>query len=260
MRRKIFVLALAGFVGVLGSCAGAGRAVGAGSGEFSVRVQAAMEDATRPAEDKARDANRLPQETLAFFGIESDDKVVEFLPGGGWYTRLLAAGLDGTGQLYLAFAGRTPDSLFDLPVMKRVKVLDTQTGFEPTDYKGIFEVASFDLGVRDLDAALTFRNLHNLTPDSRANMHKAVFEALRPGGVYGVIDHTRRHNEPFSDANWRRLDPVVVIDEAQKAGFVFEASSNLHYRAKDALRLEVGDKTVTGATDRFTLRFRKSAN
>jgi predicted methyltransferase len=84
-----------------------------------------------------------------------------------------------------------------------------------------------------------------------------VFAALKPGGHYGVLDHTRRHNEPETSENWRRMDPVLVIKEVQAAGFVLEDSSNLHYKPDDELRYEVGRKSVTGNTDRFLMVFRK---
>jgi predicted methyltransferase len=106
---------------------------------------------------------------------------------------------------------------------------------------------------------LTFRNVHNMTPNARAMLNKAVFEALRPGGVYGIVDHTRRHNEPTSPENWRRIDPVVVIKEALDAGFVFDAFSDLHYRVDDELRYDSQASSLAGYSDRFTLKFRKPA-
>ena len=84
-----------------------------------------------------------------------------------------------------------------------------------------------------------------------------MFAALKSGGTYGVVDHTRRHNEPESTENWRRMDPELVVKEVQAAGFVLEDFSNLHYIPDDELRYEVGRRSVTGNTDRFALRFKK---
>ena len=258
MRRRVTLFALLfGLTNLILSEALADMHGASSSSVFAERIQAAMDDAGRPAKDKARDANRLPKETLAFFGVESDQRVLELLPGGGWYTRLLAPALDASGQLYLAFAGRMSDEIKAEPFMKKVEFLEVDAPFEETDHPGIFDVRPFEFGVEDLDAVLTFRNLHNMTPTARASANEAVFDALAPGGVYGVIDHTRRHNEPSDADNWRRLDPVVVIHEIEAAGFVFEASSDLHARPGDSLELEVGDEAVTGRTDRFTLKFRK---
>ena len=89
------------------------------------------------------------------------------------------------------------------------------------------------------------------------NINAAVFAALKSGGGYGVIDHSRRHMEPLTTENQRRADVVQIIKEAQAAGFILEVYSDLHYRPDDELRYEVGRATVTGNTDRFTLLFRK---
>ena len=88
-------------------------------------------------------------------------------------------------------------------------------------------------------------------------MNKAAFDALKSGGVYAVVDHTRRHMEADSPENGRRLDPVLAIKEIQAAGFVFDDFTDLHYRADDELRYEVGRRAVAGNTDRWTLKFRK---
>ena len=93
------------------------------------------------------------------------------------------------------------------------------------------------------------------TSISRKN--EAAFAALKPGGLYGVVDHTRRHMEPDWSENWRRMDPVAMIIEIQAAGFELVAASDLHFRPDDELEYEVGRASVTGNTDRFTLLFHK---
>ena len=89
------------------------------------------------------------------------------------------------------------------------------------------------------------------------NMNRAAFAALKPGGIYAVVDHTRRHMQDLNNENGRRVDPVLAIKEIESAGFEFVDYSKLHYRPDDELRYEVGRKTVTGNTDRFTFKFRK---
>jgi predicted methyltransferase len=84
-----------------------------------------------------------------------------------------------------------------------------------------------------------------------------VYDALKPGGIYAVVDHDRRHMEPDNPENRRRIDPVLAIKEIQAAGFELVDFSDLHYRPDDELRYEVGRHSVTGNTDRFTLKFRK---
>ena len=92
------------------------------------------------------------------------------------------------------------------PGLERVRLAAPNVYLEPTDRRGIFGLAPVSFGLSGLDAVLTFRNLHNLTPEARANLHRAVFAALRPDGVYGVVDHTRRHMQPDDPEN-RRLAP-----------------------------------------------------
>ncbi len=104
---------------------------------------------------------------------------------------------------------------------------------------------------------LTFRNMHNFGADDRHMMNTQVYKALKSGGFYGVVDHTKRHMEPENYENRRRMDPILAIHELTQMGFEFVGYSDLHYRADDELRFEVGRSTVTGNTDRFTLLFRK---
>lgn len=222
-------------------------------------IKEAMKAPIRTAADTERDRNRRPAETLGFFGMTSDMKVLELLPGGGWYTKILAPTLADDGELYVAMGtGRVKDNLLNQDGFDKVRVLDIDPGFERSDNFGLFNLNNdVDFGETGFDMVLTFRNAHNLTPEGRAKMNAAVFKALKSGGVYGVVDHTARHMEPLTAENRRRLDPVVMIKEALAAGFEFEDFSDLHYRPDDELRYEVGRKSVTGNSDRFSLKFRK---
>ena len=120
-----------------------------------------------------------------------------------------------------------------------------------------YAASNTDLGVKNVDMVLTFRNYHNFDAVSLANINRSVFKALKSGGIYAVVDHTRRHMQALDNENGRRADPVQVIKEIQAAGFEFVDYSDLHYRPDDELIYEVGRKTVTGNTDRFSLKFRK---
>ena len=88
-------------------------------------------------------------------------------------------------------------------------------------------------------------------------LNKTVFNALKPGGTYGIVDHTRRHMELGVQINRRRVDPVLVIKEVQESGFDFVDYSDLLAMSDDELTLEVGQPQVSGRSDRFTLLFRK---
>lgn len=212
------------------------------------KLEAAMAAESRPQRARDRDANRKPLETLGFFGFRDDMTVLELVPGGGWYTRLLMPTLADEGKLYLAIGTSRISRLSDLPGFEEAEVLDTM---------GFRDGESFSFGVDDVDLALTFRNMHNFSEGDRMSINRAVFESLKPGGHYGVVDHTRRHMQVDDRENGRRVDPVRIIKEVQAAGFEFVDYSDLHYRLDDELRYEVGRRSVAGNTDRFTLLFRK---
>ncbi len=226
---------------------------------FLDAVTRALDSELRSEVDRARDDNRLPVETLDFFGLSEDMTVLELVPGAGWYTTLLAPALRENGKLYISIASArvVQSGLLEQPGYDRVEVLEPEIEIIPDPDTRLVSVKPFSFGIDDADAVLTFRNLHNFDAEGRASLNRAVFGALRPGGIYGVIDHSRRHMQPDDPENRRRVDPVQMIQEIQAAGFVFEDFADLHYRLDDELRYEVGRRSVAGNTDRFTFRFRK---
>lgn len=219
------------------------------------KLLAAMNDPGRPEEERAREAQRKPVETLMFFGLSEDMHVIELFPGQGWYTRLLSPVLAENGKLYTALrTARMGELLEEVPDFD---IISMEARTIPTRTYGIYKLKPFDFGVSDIDMILTFRNLHNLTAEGRSNLFAAVVTALKKGGRMGVVDHTRRHMEPQNVENRRRVDPVDVIGEANAAGLVLIGHSDLHYMPDDALRFEVGRRSVAGYSDRFTLLFEK---
>ena len=222
-------------------------------------VLEAMQSEIRTAEERARDRNRQPAEVLDFFGLEPDMTVIEVLPAGGWYTKILGPVLREAGKLYVThpaptFYSNAFDGVTDLPGMEEVDELGWGA-MAPPD--GAPWIASGPWDVEPVDMVLTFRNYHNFDLDARMTINKSSFGALKPGGLYGVVDHTRRHMEPDNTENRRRMDPVLVIREVQESGFVFVDYSMLLRRPDDELRYEVGRASVTGNTDRFALLFMK---
>jgi predicted methyltransferase len=228
------------------------------AGDFSANIKQAMKSEHRTEADTKRDRNRMPVHTLEFFGIKEDMKVVELLPGRGWYSKLLAPALKEKGQLYAGFAtSRLEKMLDDNPLFAGLEIIAKQSKLEYNKEERLYDLVNSDLTVKDVDAVLTFRNYHNFTYEGRMAMNKAAFDALKPGGIYGVVDHTRRHMQSSDNENRRRIDPVLAIKEIQQSGFEFVDYSPMHYHPDDELRYEVGRKTVTGNTDRFTFLFKK---
>jgi predicted methyltransferase len=222
------------------------------------KLKTAMESDIRDEADTKRDRNRKPIETLEFFGLRDDMKVVELVPGGGWYTKLLAPTLNDNGKYYAAYgADRVHTKLQGQPGFENMEVLAENAKLGPIKGSRFYSASDTDLGVKNVDIVFTFRNYHNFDEDSRNSINKSAYKALKRGGVYAVVDHTRRHMQKLDNENGRRVDPVLAIKEIEAAGFEFVDYSDLHYRADDELLYEVGRKTVTGNTDRWTLMFRK---
>ena len=230
-------------------------ALGVPAAEIDDKVNAALASDIRTDAERARDANRRPLETLKFFGLSDDMHVLELFPGGGWYSKILAPVLAENGRLGVSIFTQNVEAVaaeagWDIDVI-------ANDGYQAVEGTQRFTMTGMDFGEGRFDMALTFRNMHNFTDDGRAMLNAAVFRALKPGGIYGVVDHTRRHMQADTDENWRREDPVRTIKEVQAAGFEFVDYTDLHYRPDDELRYEVGRRTVTGNTDRFTFKFRR---
>ncbi len=225
---------------------------------FQQRVIAAMQGDIRTAEERARDVNRLPAEILEFFRMRENMRVIEVLPAGGWFTKILAPVLADDGKLFVVH----PDGFY-ADAYRRIANLPGLEAVEEIGWGAAAAAGSGPFGpsgrwdVEPVDMAVTFRNYHNFSPADRATVNRSVFDALKPGGYYGIVDHTRRHNEPQNRENGRRVDPVLVIKEVQDAGFELVDFSNLYYRPNDALALEVANPEVNDRTDRIALLFRR---
>lgn len=230
---------------------------GLASADLKESLEAAMAADSRSEAEVARDANRKPVETLVFFGLEEDMRVLELLPGGGWYTKLLAPVLAENGQLYVSIGTTRVAEMIEAGSLSGVEVVEAEGEFKRSETTRRFYIDGLSMDVGDLDMVLTFRNMHNFTDEGRRDLNAAAFKALKSGGIYGVVDHTRRHMQGDYSEVWRRMDPVQMIKEIEAAGFEFVDYSDLHYRPDDTLEYEVGRRSVTGNTDRFTLKFRK---
>ena len=224
----------------------------ADAGATRAIIEQNLQGSIRDAAEVARDANRKPAEVLEFFGLESDMKVLEISPATGYWSKFLGPTLCNNGG-ELVFSVGVSDN-FKSGVM-------TLPGLECSsainDDITLGNLPEFDFASDDFDLVLTFWNLHNPDAAGRQNLNRAVFDALKPGGIYGVVDHTRRHGQPTSRAVGRRLDPVLIIKEMSDVGFEFVDFSEMHYHPEDDLSQEVGTPGVRGNTDRFTLKFRK---
>lgn len=226
----------------------------ADSAETRNKIEQALTGSIRDAAETARDANRKPGEVLEFFGLEDDMKVLEISPATGYWSKLVGPTLCENGGELIFSVGVSDD--FKNEVMS-LDGLECSSAIN-NDIT-LRNLPEFSFDDSQFDMVLTFWNLHNPSVEGRKNLNEAAFSALKSGGIYGVVDHTRRHLEPTSREaqNGRRLDPVLIIKEMIDVGFEFVDFSPMHYHPEDDLSQEVGTPGVRGNTDRFTMSFRK---
>jgi predicted methyltransferase len=236
-------------------------ATGTEDSPTTAKLKAAVAMEHRSEENRERDENRSPVEAMQFCRLSDDMTVIEFGPGSGWYTEILGPVLREKGKLVIAYKDSWMEKLDPLLAQDFMSAVRKH----PVDISWNSEAKRFDVGeivydLTDADLALNIREYHNLGPDGAKRLNEATYKALKPGGYYCIIDHTRRHMEPRNTENRRRSDPVALILEVQAAGFRLVDFSDLFFRPDDELRYEVGRKTVTGNTDRFALLFQKEAD
>jgi predicted methyltransferase len=243
----------------------------------------------RSAEEKARDAWRNPAQTLEFFGIEANDKVVEIWPGGGWYTNILAPWLASGGGTLVA-AGFDPASVEDperrAQVEGRIEEFKNSYAdprFGTIEYSAFSAVSGPLTEAGTADAVLTFRNIHNwMSGGYTEKFFTDAYAALKPGGVLGVVEHrlpSTAMQDPTAASGYVHEDFVKGL--AVAAGFEFVEASEVNANpadtadhpfgvwtlppnsatsARDGTTIEGFDAAkyaAIGESDRMTLKFRK---
>jgi len=214
----------------------------------------AVADKARPAADTERDANRKPAETLAFAGIKPGDAVAELAPGKGYYTRLLSAVVGANGKVYAVSQPPKPDAP-PTPV---------QTLAADPHYSNV-QVALTKYSEpklpADVDVVWTTQNyhdFHNIPDLQMATFNKAVFDALKPGGIYLILDHAAEAGSGPRDTNTlHRIDEGTVKQEAKAAGFELVGESDILRNKEDPHTGKVFEPRIQGHTDQFLLKFRK---
>ena len=222
-------------------------------------VQAAVDAKGRSTDDLALDAGRHPAETLAFFGILPGQRVAELGAGGGYTTELLARVVGPEGRVYgqnsplilERFAEKPWSQRLGKPVMVGVVRLD-----RPFD-------DPFPPEVKDLDAVLIVLLYHDTVwmKVDRAKMNRAVFAALAPGGVYGIVDHSAVKGHGVADVETlHRIDEQTVRDEVEAAGFTLAAEGDFLRNPSDPRDWNASPRVAAekrGTSDRFVLKYVK---
>ena len=228
----------------------------AGSSAAPSDISAAVADAGRPAADTARDADRKPAAVLAFSGVKPGDKVGELIPGGGYYSRLLAKIVGPSGHVYALW----PEGL----AKARPQMLEGSAAIGP-NVSVVTYPASGPTAPEKLDMVWTSENYHDFhnappgaPPADVAGFNKAVFDALKPGGIFLVEDHAAAAGAgPDSTSKLHRIDPAQVKAEIEAAGFKLAATSDVLKNPADPHTAPVFDASIRGHTDKLLFRFQK---
>jgi len=231
--------------------------------EIPAYIAAALADGGRPDADKERDASRKPAQVLAFAGVKPGQQIAELLPGGGYFTRIMSKAVGANGHVYALVPARSPDAPADMPdFAARVKVIAADPNYsnvsvmvEPFSQLGV--PAPVDL----VWTSQNYHDLHNLPGLDVGVFNKMVYDDLKPGGIYMILDHAAVAGSGTRDtATLHRIDQATVIQEVLGAGFVLVGKSDLLSQPGDDRTLKVFDPAVRGKTDQFILKFRKPAS
>lgn len=220
-------------------------------------VAMALASPARPDADKARDAARKPVELMKFAGIKPGQKVVDFVMGGGYATRIMAGVVGPKGTVYafqpaefIAFRaqyGTDQDAVAN--ALPNVKPLRSSFGAPAIP--------------EPVDVIVTVQNYHDLylapfPADTADKATAALFKALKPGGTLIVVDHVAAAGSGReAPEKVHRIDPAFARAEIEKAGFKFDGELNSWRQAADPHTDNVFAPTIRGKTDQFAYRFRK---
>jgi len=221
----------------------------------------AVQHPDRTDADRDRDAGRKPAEVMEFFGIAPGMDILDMFSGGGYYTEMLSnvVGTAGsviahTNQAYAQFVGEEATNRYANDRLSNVETLMAEnTALEMPDQ-------AFDA----IMMILAYHDIYYVDPENGwpaidgPSLVAELFEALRPGGIVGVVDHYAAAGSPSeTGSTLHRIDPQIVINEMGSAGFVLEAQSDVLRNMDDDHSLHMTDPAIRGETDRFVMRFRK---
>ena len=229
----------------------------ANQGNQSEIIARAVADPARPAAYKAADKFRKPAETLAFAGVRPGMVVGEFYPAGGYFTRMLSDVVGPGGHIYAIENKGWNDSVKDDQAMlAEGKWKNVSLDVQP------FGTVNFR---KPLDLAWVTQNYHDLKIPQYGNVDtvafdRAVYAALKPGGIFFVLDHQGWPGMTDADiAKVHRIDKAQVIREVTSAGFQLAGEGAFLHQASDDPHLPIFDKKVRGHTDQYALKFVKPA-
>jgi predicted methyltransferase len=235
-------------------------ATGAAWAKPTAAQLAAVADKARPEADTKRDADRKPAEMLEFAEVKPGQTVVDLIPGGGYFTRIFAKAVGPKGTVYAV--GGPPRPSTDPSKPTPTPAADTiAADANYSNVKSLHMPLASGLQIpTKADLVWTSQNYHDIKNIPNADLvafNKTVFESLKPGGLYVVLDHVANADTKDATNTVHRIDPAVVKKEVEAAGFKFEGESKALANASDDHTKAVFDASLRGHTDQFIYKFRK---
>ncbi len=244
-------------LGCMATVAIGGSGAAAGNAWTTADLSKALAAPTRPEDDRARDADRKPGELLTFFGVEKGMTAVDLMAAGGYMTDVLATAVGPQGKVY----AQNPPAFLKFGEGRYDKAMTTRLANNrlPNVVRVDADLpASGQIPAGSVDFAITALNLHDLfngNPATGQKFMQDVFTILKPGAVFGVIDHVGVAGA--DNAKLHRMQTSDAIALAKQAGFVVEAESNLLANPSDDHTKGPFDPALRGKTDQFILKLRK---
>jgi predicted methyltransferase len=250
IRRALLAAALA-----LAACA-TSEAPPRGGVSATAAYDAAIDDASRPADDRAKDAARKPAETLAFARVTPGQSVAELLPGGGYFTRLLSKAVGPNGKVHAIVPAQATQIAAQIDPIRKIAADAAYANVYVETPDGAMTPSA------QVDVYFTAQNYHDIHAYYGAEAAKAfnsgVFAVLKPGGMLVVIDHSSVAGAGVSvSRSLHRIEASVVRKEIEAAGFVFDGESAALALPADPRTQNVFDPAIRGKTDQFMMRFKK---
>ena len=220
----------------------------------------ALADPARKDQRDAADARRHPRELIALAGIKPGDKVLDLIPGSGYWTRIFSKIVGPEGKVYAvwpqAYARFAMGNVQDM----RKLSADKSYGNIVTEVQQSAALSAPE----PLDVVWTSQNYHDypdeyMGKDADPNLlNKAVFKILKPGGTFMIIDHMAKAGRGMADTEkLHRIDPATVRQQVEAAGFEFAGESKVLNNPADPMNIPVFDKAIRGHTSQFAYKFVK---
>jgi predicted methyltransferase len=224
-------------------------------------ISKAVSNAARPQADRKSDHARKPAELITFAGLRPGDRILELIPGEGYFTRIFSNVVAPTGHVYALVTAEEVKA--SAKAADPIRAIAAEPAFPGITV--LVQPISHFRAPEPLDMVWTSQNYHDLHdtafgPADIPAFNKSVFDALKPGGVFMVVDHAAATGHGVHDTQTlHRIEPAAAKAEIERAGFVLEAHSDMLRNPNDTHTLRIFNSAIRGKTDKFVFKFRKPA-